>query len=65
MDQDQDQGDRLPAPPAMLPYELREKLGIPDRCPGCGESFGISRDWDALLAAVNGHLNETGCRGSG
>lgn len=59
MDQDQDQGGQLPAPPAMLPYELRLKLGIPDRCPDCSVSFGITRDWADLLARVTGHLDDT------
>lgn len=52
-------------PPAMLPVKIRELLGLDDKCPGCGESFGITRDWADLIAKVDAHLNQTGCRGAG
>ena len=59
-----DQG-QVPPPPVMLSRELRERLQLPDRCPGCQESFGYTDDWADLLAKVDRHLNETGCPGAG
>lgn len=56
--------DQLPPGPVMLPQELRRKLGIEDRCPACGESFGVTADWAELLARIDAHL-AAGCPGQG
>lgn len=55
--------DQLPPGPRMLPRELREKLAIPDRCPGCNVSFGVTGDWADLLAKVTAHLAAGSCDG--
>jgi hypothetical protein len=60
-----DQEPQLPAPPMMLPRELRERFQLEDKCPNCGHSFGITDDWDDLLAKVTAHLAETGSHGAG